>query len=156
MKKFLKVLGWTALVLVLVGAYVGYRILWGHPFTINQLANRQAFYFLVRNPELFTQVGIADGTIFDRHSGKLAAVGVAKRDSDYEFAEKALAEVKRFDRAKLDPQEQITYDILLDFYGSQAEFRQFPWLSSEGQYPISPMWGTQVTLSSFMETQHVV
>jgi uncharacterized protein (DUF885 family) len=156
MKKFLKVLGWTALVLALVGAYALYRILWGHPFTINQLANRQAFYFLVRNPELFTQVGIADGTIFDRHSGKLAAVGVAKRDSDYEFAEKALAEVKRFDRAKLDPQEQITYDILLDFYGSQAEFRRFPWLSSEGQYPISPMWGTQVTLSSFMETQHVV
>jgi uncharacterized protein (DUF885 family) len=156
MKKFLKVLGWTALVLALVGAYAGYRILWGHPFTINQLANRQAFYFLVRNPELFTQVGIADGTIFDRHSGKLAAVGVGKRDSDYEFAEKALAEVKRFDRAKLDPQEQITYDILLDFYGSQAEFRRFPWLSSEGQYPISPMWGTQVTLSSFMETQHVV
>jgi len=156
MKKFLKVLGWTALVLALVGAYAGYRILWGHPFTINQLANRQAFFFLVRNPELFTQVGIADGTIFDRHSGKLAAVGVAKRDSDYAFAEKALAEVKRFDRAKLDTQDQITYDILLDFYGSQLAFRQFPWLSSEGQYPISPMWGTQVTLSSFMETQHVV
>jgi len=156
MKKFLKVLGWTALVLALVGAYAGYRILWGHPFTINQLANRQAFFFLVRNPELFTQVGIADGTIFDRHSGKLAAVGVGKRDSDYAFAEKALAEVKRFDRAKLDTQDQITYDILLDFYGSQAEFRRFPWLSSEGQYPISPMWGTQVTLSSFMETQHVV
>jgi uncharacterized protein (DUF885 family) len=156
MKKFLKVLGWTALVLALVGAYAGYRILWGHPFSINQLANRQAFFFLVRNPELFTQVGIADGTIFDRHSGKLAAVGVGKRDSDYEFAEKALAEVKRFDRAKLDPQEQITYDILLDFYGSQVAFREFPWLSSEGQYPISPMWGTQVTLASFMETQHVV
>ena len=156
MKKLLKVLGWTALVLALVGAYAGYRILWGHPFTINQLANRQAFFFLVRNPELFTQVGIADGTILDRHSGKLAAVGVGKRDSDYAFAEKALAEVKRFDRAKLDTQDQITYDILLDFYGSQAEFRRFPWLSSEGQYPISPMWGTQVTLSSFMETQHVV
>jgi uncharacterized protein (DUF885 family) len=156
MKKFLKVLGWTALVLALVGAYAGYRILWGHPFTINQLANRQAFFFLVRNPELFTQVGIADGTIFDRHSGKLAAVGVGKRDSDYAFAEKALAEVKRFDRAKLGSQDQITYDILLDFYGSQAEFRRFPWLSSEGQYPISPMWGTQVTLSSFMETSHVV
>ena len=156
MKKLLKVLGWTALVLALVGAYAGYRILWGHPFTINQLANRQAFFFLVRNPELFTQVGIADGTILDRHSGKLAAVGVGKRDSDYAFAEKALAEVKRFDRAKLDTQDQVTYDILLDFYGSQAEFRRFPWLSSEGQYPISPMWGTQVTLSSFMETQHVV
>ena len=156
MKKFLKVLGWTALVLALVGAYAGYRIIWGHPFTINQLANRQAAFFLIRNPELFTQVGIADGTIFDRHSGKLAAVGVAKRDSDYDFADEAIAEVKEFDRAKLGPQDQITYDILLDFYGSQADFRKFSWLSSEGLYPISPMWGTQVQLASFLETQHVV
>ena len=72
MKKFLRVLGWSVVVLLLVGAYVGYRIIWGQPFTINQLANRQATFFLVRNPELFTMIGIADGTIVDRHSGKLA------------------------------------------------------------------------------------
>jgi uncharacterized protein (DUF885 family) len=156
MKKILKVLGWTTLALVLVGAYAGYRIVWGHPFTINQLANRQALYFLARNPELFTSVGIADGTIFDRHSGKLAEVGVGKRDSDYEFADKSLEEVKEFDRAKLGPQDQVTYDILLDFYGSQVAFRQFDWLSSEGIYPISPMFGSQVQLMSFMQSQHVI
>jgi uncharacterized protein (DUF885 family) len=156
MKKFLKVLGWTTLVLVLVGTYAGYRIVWGHPFTINQLANRQALFFLVRNPELFTTVGIADGTIFDRHSGKLAEVGVGKRDSDYAFAEKSLEEVKEFDRAKLGPQDQVTYDILLDFYGSQVAFKGFDWLSSEGIYPISPMFGSQVQLASFMQSQHVI
>jgi len=156
MRKFLKALGWTALVVLVVGGYAGYRILWGHPFTINQLANRQAAYFLMRNPELFTQVGIVDGTIFDRHSGRLAAVGVEKRDSDYAFAERALAEVKRFDRSKLSPQDQVTYDILLDFYGSQVAFERFPWLSSEGLYPVSPMWGSQVQLETFMETVHVV
>lgn len=156
MRKILKVLGWTALVLLLVGAYAGYRIVWGHPFTINQLANRQAFFFLVRNPELFTQVGIADGTILDRHSGKLADVGVAKRDSDYEFAAKSIEEVRQFDRASLGRQDQITYDILLDLYGSQLDFKPFDWLSSEGIYPISPMFGTQVTLVGFMQTQHVV
>ena len=156
MKKFLKVLGWTTLALVLVGAYAGYRIVWGHPFTINQLANRQAVFFLIRNPELFTSVGIADGTLFDRHSGKLADVGVAKRDSDYAFAEKSLEEVKEFDRAKLGPQDRVTYDILLDFYGSQVAFKEFDWLSSEGIYPISPMWGTQVALVGFLQSQHVI
>ena len=156
MKKFLKVLGWSALALALVGSYVGYRILWGHPFDINQLANRQAVYFLVRNPELFTTVGIADGTIFDRHSGRLAPVGVEKRDADLEFAERALAEVREFDRDTLGPQDRITYDVLLDFYGTQAAFRPFAWLSSEGIYPISPMFGTQVQLASFMQTVHVV
>jgi uncharacterized protein (DUF885 family) len=156
MKKTLKVLGWVLLAALLVGSYAGYRIVWGHPFTINELANRQAIFFLVRNPELFTSIGIADGTIFDRHSGKLADVGVEKRDSDYAFARKAIDDVKAFDRAKLDPQDQVTYDILLDFYGSQLAFEQFDWLSSEGIYPISPMFGTQVQLASFMQSQHVI
>ncbi len=156
MKKALKVLGWVLLAVLLVGSYAGYRIVWGHPFTINQLANRQAIFFLVRNPELFSSVGIVDGTIFDRHSGKLADVGVGKRDSDYAFAKQALTEVKAFDRAKLDPQDQVTYDILLDFYGSQEAFEQFDWLSSEGIYPISPMWGTQVALVGFLQGQHVI
>jgi uncharacterized protein (DUF885 family) len=156
MKKFLKVLGWSLLVLLLVGAYAGYRIVWGDPFTLNQLANRQAFFFLVRNPELFSRIGAVDGTPLDRHSGKLAPVGPGKREADFEFGQKALAEVQRFDRSKLEPQEQITYDILLDFYGRQAKFHEFEWLSSEGLYPISPMFGTQVQLASFMQTTHVV
>jgi uncharacterized protein (DUF885 family) len=155
-KKVLRIVGWSVVVLLLVGAFVGYRIIWGQPFTINQLANRQATFFLVRNPELFTMIGIADGTVVDRHSGKLAAVGIEKRDDDYAFAEQAIADVKKFDRARLEPQEQITYDVLLDFYGSQAAFRPFDWLSSEGLYPISPMFGTQVQLASFLQTSHVV
>ena len=156
MKKPLKIIGWILLLLLLVGGYAGYRIVWGHPFTINQLANRQALMFLVKNPELFTSVGIADGTMLDHHSGKLAPVGIEKRDADYAFADQALTDVKKFDRAKLGPQDQITYDILLDFYGEQVAFRSFDWMSSEGIYPISPMFGTEVSLPTFMESQHVI
>jgi uncharacterized protein (DUF885 family) len=156
MKKPLKIIGWIVLGLLIAAGYSAYRIGWGHPFTINQLANRQALFFLVRNPELFTSVGIIDGTILDHHSGKLAPVGVGKRDADYSFSEQALADVKKFDRAKLVMQDQITYDVLVDFYGSQLAFRPFEWMSSEGIYPISPMFGTEVNLASFMQSQHVV
>jgi uncharacterized protein (DUF885 family) len=156
MKKFWRVAGWTGLALALLLGFAAYRILWGKPFTLNELANRQAIMLLIDNPELFTQVGIADGTIFDRHSGKLAAVGVAKRDADYAMAARFLAELKRFDRAKLDRKDQITYDVLADQYETALAFRRFDWLSSEGLYPISPMFGTQVQLASFMLSAHVV
>ena len=156
MKKIWKVARWFILASLILGAYAVYRIGWGTPFTINMLANRQAVLFLIRNPELFTQIGAVDGTIFDRHSGKLAAVGVAKRDQDYAFAEKLIGEVKEFDRGRLDRQDQITYDILLDFYGSMLQYKRFEWLSSEGLYPISPMFGTQITLPSFLQSSHVV
>jgi len=156
MKKVWKVARWTGLVLLVVLAYAGYRIVWGHPFTINQLSNRQSLLFLRDNPELFTSIGIADGTIFDFHSGKLTAVGNAKRDHDYGVLQKYLAEVRKFDRASLKGQDQITYDVLIDFYSSQLDMRKFDWLSSEGLYPISPMFGSEAQLLSFMQTSHVI
>ena len=156
MKSAWKTLRWAGLVLLLVGVYAGYRIGFAKPFTINQLANRQTLIFLVRNPELFTQVGIADGTIFDHHSGKLSPVGVQKRDDDYALAERFLNEIKEFDRSKLNRQEQVTYDILLDQFQTPLSFKRFDWLSSEGLYPIAPMWGTQVQETSFLESSHVV
>jgi uncharacterized protein (DUF885 family) len=156
MKKIWKVLGWIGLAVLLVGAYAGYRIGFGKPFTINELANRQTLLFLVDNPEVFTQVGIVDGTVLDWHSGKLAAVGVKKRDDDYATMERFARQVKEFDRSKLGRQDQLTYDILLDQYETALSFKPFDWLSSEGLYPIAPMWGTQVQLPNFLETQHVV
>ncbi len=62
MKTFWKVLGWTGLAVLLVGAYSVYRIAFGKPLTINELANRQTVLYLLDNPELFTQVGLVDGT----------------------------------------------------------------------------------------------
>ena len=156
MKKLWKVAKWPLLVLLIVIAYAGYRIIWGHPFTINQLSNRQSLLFLTANPELFSSIGVIEGTIFDHHSGKLTAVGNAKRDHDYEVVQKYIDEVRKFDRASLKGQDQITYDVLIDFYGSQLEQRKFDWLSSEGLYPVSPMFGTEAQLLDFMETQTAV
>jgi uncharacterized protein (DUF885 family) len=156
MRKVWKILRWVGLAVLLVAGYSGYRIGFGKPFTMNELANRQAFLWLVKNPEVFTQVGIVDGTVFDWHSGKLAAVGVKKRDDDYAMAERFVRQVKEFDRTKLDRQDQVTYDILLDQWDTALSFKRFDWLSSEGLYPIAPMWGTQVQLPSFLETQHTV
>jgi hypothetical protein len=81
-KSILKTLGALGLVVLIVGTYCGYRILFGTPFTLNQLANRQAILFVMNNPEIFTTIGVIDGTMLDFHSGKLAEVGVKKRDAD--------------------------------------------------------------------------
>ena len=156
MKKAWKVTGWIVLAILLVAAYGGYRVCFGKPFTINQLANRQVLLLLTHNPELFSQVGLIDGSFIDGHSGKLAAVGVPKRDDDLALAEKFLSQVQDFDRAKLGTQDQITYDVLIDQYTSALTLKPFDWLSSEGLYPIAPMWGTQVTLPSFLQSSHVV
>jgi uncharacterized protein (DUF885 family) len=156
MKKRWRIAGWIGLALLALLAYGGYRTIWGKPFSINMLANRQALEFLMRNPELFTAVGIADGSIFDHHSDKLAPYTLQQRDEDYVQLKHFLSEVRRFDRARLDRQEQLTYDILIDQYQSGLEFQRFAWLQGDELYPVSPMFGVEVQLPTFMQTTHVV
>ncbi len=156
MKRAWRIAGWSALVLVAVLTYAGYRIAFGEPFTINMLANRQALEFLIRNPEVFTAVGIMDGSVLDHHSGRLAPYTVQQRDGDYAQMVRFLREVHAFDRATLDRQGQITYDILVDQYQTALSFQRFDWLAPDGLYPISPMFGAEVSLPSFMQTTHVI
>ena len=124
-KRFWRIAGWSALILLAVLAFCGYRIVFGKPFTINQLANRQALEFLMLNPELFTAVGITDGSILDRHSDKLTPYTVGQRDEGYVQFERFLREVRWFDRAHLARQDEITYDVLIDQYqsGGSREWR---------------------------------
>ena len=100
MKGRWRIVGWVALVVVAVLAYAGYRTVWGKPFSMNMLANRQALEFLIRNPEFFTAVGISDGTLFDHHSDKLAPYNVKKRDDDYAQLAGFLSEVREFEIAR--------------------------------------------------------
>jgi uncharacterized protein (DUF885 family) len=156
MTKRWRIAGWIALALVAALAYACYRTVWGKPFTLNTLANRQALEFLMRNPEVFTAVGITDGSIFDHHSDKLAPYTLAQRDEGYAQLARFLEEVHRFDRGSLNRQDQITYDILLDQYSSGLAFQRFSWLPGDELYPVSPMFGVEVQLPSFMQTTHIV
>ena len=156
MRKAWRIAGWGALVLVAALAYASYRTVWGKPFTIRLLADRQALEFLMRNPEMFTAVGLTDGSIFDHHSDKLAPYTLRQRNEDYAQLARFLAEVRKFDRATLSRQDQITYDILVDQYETGLAFRRFPWLPGDELYPVSPMFGVEVELPSFMQITHIV
>ena len=156
MKRAWRTAGWAGLVLGFALGYAAYRTVWGKPFTINVLANRQAFEFLIRNPELATDVGIAEGSIFDYHSDKLEPSTLKQRDDTYAQFSRFLEELRWFDRTRLNRQDQITYDILLDQWQTNLDFRRFEWLTADGLYPINPMFGVQAALPSFMETTHVI
>jgi uncharacterized protein (DUF885 family) len=95
--------------------------------------------------------------LLDHHSGKLAPYTLKERDGDYAQLAKFQKEVDEFDRAKLDRNDQVTYDILLDQYQTGLSFKRFEWLSADGSlYAISPMFGVETELPSFMQTTHVV
>jgi uncharacterized protein (DUF885 family) len=147
---------WLLLIGVIAGGYAGYRMIWGTPFTLTQLADRQAIYLLMDEPELLTQIGLVDGTMLDFHSGKISDYGQAERQRQMARAEKNRAELASFDRGKLELQDQITFDILNWQYQTQLDMRQFEWMSSGGIYPIAPMWGGQIGTVTFMIQSHTI
>ena len=153
---FFRVLRWLVLIALVVGGYAGYRLVWGTPFTITQLADRQAIAFLLDTPELLTAIGLVDGTMLDYHSGALSDYGVAERDRTYARAERNLLELQAFDRTSLGLQDQITHDILTFQYGRLLDGKKYPWSSGGGLYAISPMWGGQVGIINFMTQTHTI
>ncbi|MBP6013388.1 MAG: DUF885 domain-containing protein [Alphaproteobacteria bacterium] len=155
-RRTLRVFLWLLAIAVVIGGYAGYRLVWGTPFTITQLADRQAIFFLLDSPELLTSIGLVDGTMLDFHSGKFSDYGVAERDRNFAVAERNLAELKAFDRASLSLQDQITYDVLQFQYASILDDRKFAWTSSGGLYAISPMWGGQIGVINFMIQGHTI
>ena len=109
---------WLLVIGLVAGGYAGYRLVWGTPFTLSQLADRQAIYLLMDEPEFLTQIGIVDGTWLDFHSGKISDYGQAERQREIARAEKFQAELAGFDRSKLFLDDETTYIYPLCLYGS--------------------------------------
>ncbi len=155
-KAIWSIMKWVLLGALVIGLFGVYKIGWGKPFSMNQLANRQAIAFVIKNPEIFTSLGLIDGTFLDTHSGKLSEVTIAKRNEDYAQANRYLEEVQHWDKNKLSFQDQITYDILIDQFGSSGKFKPFEWLTVSGPYPFNQMTGLQTQLPSFLQSSHTI
>ncbi|HWA92486.1 MAG TPA: DUF885 domain-containing protein [Rhizomicrobium sp.] len=155
MRAFFRALGVVVLlVLVAGGGFLALNI-WGTPFKFNWLLDRQAVAVVIDKPEILTQLGAVDGTFLDFHSGKLDPYSLDARKKDYDQIRRFESEIKAWDRAKLTPQEQLSYDIALFFYDTQLADAKYGWLGAGGSvYPINPAFGIQKELPNFLLSSH--
>jgi hypothetical protein len=56
MKRAGRIAAWTGLALLVLLGHAACRTMWGKPFTLSTLANRQALEYLIRSPETFTAI----------------------------------------------------------------------------------------------------
>jgi len=63
-------------------SYTSYRTLWGTPFTVGMLADRQQLIALLHDPEALTELGLIDGSVLDWHPDRLSPISLAERDAD--------------------------------------------------------------------------
>jgi uncharacterized protein (DUF885 family) len=147
----------VAALAVLAAFYLGYLTAFGRPLTFNTLLDRQAVYEAVHHPQLLTMIGIIDGTWFDFHSDKLDAYSLDDRARAFDRLRGYEAEVRTWDRAKLSPKDQLSYDYVLWLYDRTLDDARYPWLGADRKvYPVNQAFGEQRDLPNFVLTQHAI
>lgn len=137
-------------------SYTSYRTLWGTPFTVGMLADRQQLIALLHDPEALTELGLIDGSVLDWHSDRLSPISLAERDADYAREARFLAEIDGFNAQTLSPADRITFEVLREQRRTSLGFQRFGWLSGAGLYPLGPMDGVEAWVPGFLQFTHVV
>ena len=144
--------------LVVFGAsYVVYQTVWGTPLRFNDLLNRQAIIEALDSPQTLTQAGIVDGAWYDFSSGKLDTYSLAERQLRYDRTRKFDVEIAAWNRDRLSPQEQLSYDIVRWGYARRLADEKYPWLGANGKlYPVEQAFGIQKNLPNFISSMHQI
>jgi uncharacterized protein (DUF885 family) len=151
MKKILKWLGCIALVLIVgAGAWIA-NVGFYRPYSIDLFYNRVFVRFAFDNPELVTSLAPHPLGIryFDR---RLGDASIKHQNEAAAFVRSELETLHSYNRAKLNPQQQLSYDILDFFLQNTVDGEPFQY----HDYPLNPTAGAQSELPSFMLGQHPV
>jgi len=149
--------GILALLLVLLAGYAVYRTVWGTPLRFSDLLTRQAVTQVLESPQLMTSVGLVDGAWYDTSSGKLDEYSLVHRQAVYERIRRFDKELAAWDRSKLSPQEQLSYDIIRWGYARQLDNAKYPWLGANNKpYPVEQAFGLQKDVVNFILSTHQI
>jgi uncharacterized protein (DUF885 family) len=151
-RRIARILGYGSAALLGITACVGLW-LWHGPLPINWFFNRAFVKIAVHSPELLSQLRLLEPMGITFHQDELDDASIAADDRAIETLRAIDAELHGYERASLDAQQQLSYDI--------AE-----WLSTRGiaaaerwrfhNYPVNQLFGVQNGFPSFMDSAHQV
>lgn len=147
----------AVVLLLVVGGTGAFCYFVGEPFGFNAMLNMQSLKQIPDHPEILSSLGVIDGTILDFHSGKLDEYSLAERAREYARARHDEAEVRAWDKTKLDPQQRISWEIAVWNDERILAREKYPWLSANGwAYPVNQAFGLQKDLPNFLLSQHKI
>ncbi len=146
-------IGWIILgIVILIIAYILARLIWFKPFKINQFFNRFFFLFVLRQPELLSQLGVLEKFGLNFHNDDLTDASDAFEVRQLAHIRSEYKILKSYDVAKLTPQERLSSEIMAWFLEDMLNAERF----RHHNYPLNQMFGVQSDLPNFMATIHRV
>ncbi|MBP6596404.1 MAG: DUF885 family protein, partial [Arenimonas sp.] len=151
MKTLFRVFRWLLLAtLVLVSALVLHTI-YAKPLKIDWFFERVFMEYGVDDPELLSSLRAIPSWL-DWYSDDLTDRSPAQARKLQAKLRDDLATLRSYDRSKLGPDQQLSYDVLEYFLDIQAQGERF----SQHDYPLNQLFGVQSNFPTFLATQHPV
>lgn len=149
MKKY--ILGFLGLVL-LIGGWWTYKLVWGKPLNIDHFYERVFIEFLLDDPQLLSQLGFIDNSLLDFHSDDLTDSSPARAQKLADKTRSDLELLRSYDREDQSKSQQLSTDILEWFIDDAVRGERFMYHN----YPVNQLFGVQSNLPSFMDATHQV
>jgi uncharacterized protein (DUF885 family) len=152
MKKALKIIGGAVAVVLLLGVAAFVQTWYFRPLSIDAFFEKAFLKPVLEEPELLSQLRILEPMGIDFHNDDLSDVSVARQLEQAGFTRESLEHLRRYDRAALDANQQVSYDILDWYLANQVEGER--WMFHD--YPVNQMFGIQNSLPTFMLSIHQI
>ncbi len=151
-KKLLKTLAALLAAGVLAAAVFAINLVWFRPFSLNLFYEKIFIVFMLDNPELLTQIGIAEQFGYRRHNAHLSDVSIAKTERDFAQWRGFLNDLKGYDPDAQTPAQQLSTRVLTWFIANVLDGERFQF----HDYPVSQHFGMQSQTADFLIQQHPI
>jgi len=138
-------IGFFALVLIAGTAFVVPTV-WFQPWSIQHFYVRVFLKYALQHPELLTQLGVLNGVPFGDWRDRLSDYSPAGEDADLAMARDNLARLQRYDRSRMNAEDQLSYDVMEWFLKDAIDVAGF----KLNDYPLNQLFGFQSSLPDFM------
>lgn len=141
----------TLLVLFLLLALFVLHSMYFKPLHIRIFFERVFAEYAFEDPQLLSSLRMLPPWL-DWYSDDLSDLSLAQQEKLNQKVQNDLASLRSYDRASLDVDNQLNYDMLEYFLAIQVEGQKFQYHN----YPLNQLFGLQGEMPTFLATQHGV
>ncbi|MDX1501263.1 MAG: DUF885 domain-containing protein [Thermoanaerobaculia bacterium] len=150
MKKVWKVILGLVAVLVVALAVFLVPTIWGKPWSIDHFYGRVFGVFALRHPMMLSGMRLLEPMGLEFHNDDLDDFSMAFAEKEARWVAKQLEILRRYDRAAMDRNGQLSYDVLEWFLADSVEGDRWRF----HDYPVNQLFGVQSSLPDFMINTH--
>ncbi|HEY0179591.1 MAG TPA: DUF885 domain-containing protein [Dokdonella sp.] len=151
MRRLLKGLACLVLLVAAAAAASFVHVWYFKPYRIDWFYGRVFAQFALQSPELLSSMRILPSWL-DFYGGDLDDASLAHEAEMAALVERDLDTLHRYDRAALDDEGRLSYDVLDYFLSTTVEGDRY----RDYDFPVNQMFGVQSSLPSFMVDTHTV